>query len=238
MLHAQATLNILVLHFPKPDTFGLALNTVWAQVVEEGTVKLKHVRLLGRPDSVKGLAIFPPFSTPGSPSAQQQVQLLLSSAKDGHAAPSAGNHTHSGLFTSQAHRPAVICVRHSALCVNELGPAQDSSRDKWLDKPRAGNQSNVCRMLSRDTGHRQCRMPFHHAHKSGVVCTLQVATPKRDLPTADLLLCVYLPGLPPEQLSLRVRPGAPQHMRLRPDHPWSHQVGLHHTSAKAVLSAN
>ncbi|KAL0055143.1 hypothetical protein WJX82_007626 [Trebouxia sp. C0006] len=92
-------------------------------IVEEGTVKLKHVRLLGRPDSVNGLAIFPPFSTPGSPSAQQQV-----------------------------------------------------------------------------------------------------ATPKRDLPTADLLLCVYLPELPPEQLSLRVRPGAPQHMRLRPDHPWSPQV--------------
>lgn len=78
-------------------------------------------------------------------------------------------------------------------------------------------------------------MPVLHAPKSGVVYTLQVASPKRDLPTADLQLCVYLPGLPPEQLSLRVRPGAPQHMRLRPDHPWSHQVGLQHRSAKAVF---
>ncbi len=99
MPHSQATLDILVLHFQPPDTFGHAVNTVWVQVVEEGTVKLKHVRLLGRPDSVKGLAIFPPFSTPGSPSAQQQVQLLLSSAKNGHAAPAAaGNHTHPKLF--------------------------------------------------------------------------------------------------------------------------------------------
>ncbi len=81
------------------------------QVVEEGTVKLKHVRLLGRPDSVNGLAIFPPFSTPGSPSAQQQVQLLLSIPKDGHASLAAGNHTHPGLFTLQAHRPAACYAK-------------------------------------------------------------------------------------------------------------------------------
>lgn len=65
---------------------------MWLQVVEEGTLKLMHVRLLGRPDSVNGLAIFPPFSTPGSPSAQQQVQLLLPSAKDVHASASPGSH--------------------------------------------------------------------------------------------------------------------------------------------------
>ena len=129
-------------------------------------------------------------------------------------------------------------MRHSVLCANKLGPAQDSFRDKWPDESRAGKQSDVCKLLSHDKGQGRQLIPFHHVQKSGVVCTLQVATPKRDLPTADLLLCVYLPGLPPEQLSLRVRPGAPQHMRLRPDHPWSHQVGLHHTSAKAVFSAN
>ena len=92
MQHTQATVGVLILHLQTPGTFGLAVNSVWVQVVEEGTVKLKHVRLIGRPDSVKGLAIFPPVSTPGSPSAQQQVQLLLSSANDGHASPAANNH--------------------------------------------------------------------------------------------------------------------------------------------------
>ena len=206
--------------------------------MEEGTVKLKHVRLLGRPDSIKGLAIFPPFSTPGSPSAQQQVQLLLSSANDGHASPAAGTHVGPELFIHQAHESAVCCVRRPALCADEVGSVQDSSGDKCPDNFRAGKQSDVCRILIRDKGHGHRLMPFCHVHKSGVVCTLQVATPQRDLPTADLLLCVYLPGLPPEQLTLSVRPGAPQHMRLRPDHPWSHQVGLHHTSAKAVFSAD
>ncbi len=129
-------------------------------------------------------------------------------------------------------------MRHAVLCASELGSVQHSSGDKWPDKSRAGKQSDVCRMLSHDKGHRHRLILFRHVHKSGVVCTLQVATPKRDLPTADLLLCVYLPELPPEQLSLRVRPGAPQHMRLRPDHPWSPQVGLCHTPAKAVVSGD
>jgi len=113
---------------------------VWVQVVEEGTVKLKHVRLLGRPDNVNGLAIFPLSSTPGSPSAQQQVQLLLSSAKDGHATPAAHNHVRPGLFTSQAHGRAVCCVRHPALCVDELGFEQDSSETNARMSPELASK--------------------------------------------------------------------------------------------------
>ena len=70
-------------------------------------------------------------------------------------------------------------------------------------------------------------LPMHYpnVHTKHRWVVLQVASPKQELPSADLVLCVYLPGLPPEQLSLRVRPGAPQRLRLHPDHPWTPQVG-------------
>ena len=53
---------------------------------------------------------------------------------------------------------------------------------------------------------------------------MQVGSAKQELPSADLLVCVYMPDLPATQLRVRVRPGAPQSLRLCPDHPWTLQV--------------
>ena len=53
-----------------------------------------------------------------------------------------------------------------------------------------------------------------------------MASPKQELPGADLLVCVYMPDLPAEQLRVRVRPGAPHSLQLKPDHPWCLQVGV------------
>ena len=47
------------------------------QVVEEGTVKLKHLQVLGKTGTCGGLAIFPQPVTAVSPSAQHQARHLL-----------------------------------------------------------------------------------------------------------------------------------------------------------------
>lgn len=47
------------------------------QVVEEGTVKLKHLQVLGKPAISAGLAIFPHPATAGSLSPQNQARFLI-----------------------------------------------------------------------------------------------------------------------------------------------------------------
>ncbi|KAL3158051.1 hypothetical protein ABBQ32_011660 [Trebouxia sp. C0010 RCD-2024] len=97
-------------------------------VVEEGTVKLKHLQVLGKPAISAGLAIFPHPATAGSLSPQNQARFLI------------------------------------------------------------------------------------------------VASPKQELPSADLIVCVYVPDMPAEQLRVRLRPGAPHRLHLHPDHPWCPQI--------------
>lgn len=51
------------------------------------------------------------------------------------------------------------------------------------------------------------------------------ASPMQAGLSACLLLCLHMPGLHVEELSLKVRPGAPHHIQLLPGHPWEPQVG-------------
>ena len=41
------------------------------------------------------------------------------------------------------------------------------------------------------------------------------------VPTATALLCVSVDGMPPQELRVRVRPGAPARVQLEPGHPWT-----------------
>ena len=41
------------------------------------------------------------------------------------------------------------------------------------------------------------------------------------VPTATAVLCVSVDGMPPQELRVRVRPGAPARVILQPDHPWA-----------------
>ena len=58
---------------------------VLLQVVEESTVKLKHLQVLGKPDTTGGLTIFPQPATAISPSAQHQASCLFVSHSDREA---------------------------------------------------------------------------------------------------------------------------------------------------------
>ena len=65
------------------DTFSiLTCAGASVQVVEQGTVKLKHLQVLGKPDTHGGLAIFPQPNTAVSPSAQHQASWCLNSKQE------------------------------------------------------------------------------------------------------------------------------------------------------------
>ena len=52
------------------------------QVVEEGTVKLKHLQVLGKPAISGGLAIFPHPPTDGTLSPQNQASFFVLVSRD------------------------------------------------------------------------------------------------------------------------------------------------------------
>ncbi len=55
---------------------------------------------------------------------------------------------------------------------------------------------------------------------AAVVCSARPSAAD-GLPAAGALLCVALDDMPPQELRVCVRPGAPHRMQLEPGHPWA-----------------
>ena len=47
------------------------------------------------------------------------------------------------------------------------------------------------------------------------------AVPSGGIATANSVLCISVDGMPPQELHMRVRPGAPACLLLEPGHPWA-----------------
>lgn len=91
------------------------------QVVEEGTVKLKQLQILGKPGISSGLAIFQSAATSAEPSAPQQVLGCCS----GHAVLHIINNCHELCNFAEAH---VHTQRHTLLGVCQYCTLMSSCR--------------------------------------------------------------------------------------------------------------